>query len=210
MTPQEQHIDLIQKYLRGELPPNEMNTMKVNINQNPVLAQEVADYQFLMEGIIAVGASDFEAKVASWEQKYKLNKTDFEENTPKQESYSLEELLEMFQPVRSYEKQIAKELISTRGAGGLKVLSPKNEVDCSEQIRFELESPVNDTLKLTIENSEEDEVLKQNIAANTSSFTIDIKNFKPGRYYWKLRSKKYGMVLRSFFIQKNLMPPVVS
>ncbi len=209
MTPQEQHIDRIQKYLRGELPPNEMTAMKTDIEQNPVLAQEVADYHFLIEGIVAVGAFDFEAKVASWEQKYKLGRSDFEEESEEEasETYTLDELLAMFQPVGAYESRIAKELVGIRSMGNLKVIQPENEADFLEQITFQLENPVNEALKLTIENSEEDEVLKQNIAANTATFTIDLKGFKPGRYYWKLRSKKYGMVLRSFFIQKNLMPP---
>jgi len=50
--------------------------------------------------------------------------------------------------------------------------------------------------------------LKKVIAANTMSFLVDIKKIKSGRYYWKLRSKKYGLVMRSFFIQKNLMPSI--
>ena len=207
MTPQEQHIDRIQKYLQGELSANEMNDMDSNIAQDALLAKEVADYQFLIEGIEAIGASNFETKVTSWEQKYKLNSSDFEEGITKQETYSLEELLGMFQPVGAYEKRISKELVGTRSMGTLKVLKPENGADCGGQLVFELEGSVNEVLKLIIENNEEDEVLKQNIAANTTSFSIDLKNLKPGRYYWKLRSKKYGMILRSFFVQKNLMPP---
>ena len=207
MTPQEQHIDHIQKYLRGLLPPNEMKVMDANIQHNPILAQEVADYQFLIEGIEAVGASDFEAKVAIWESKYELKKEYLAESSEQQIGYSLDELLDMFRPVRAYENRIAKELVGTRHLGGLKVKAPVDKADFLEQITFELENPVNDVLKLSIENSEEDVVLKQNIAANTSTFTVDLAGFKPGRYYWKLRSKKYGMVIRSFFIQKKLMPP---
>ncbi|MEZ4887998.1 MAG: hypothetical protein R3E32_24935 [Chitinophagales bacterium] len=206
MTPQEQHIDRIQKYLRGELPPNEMIAMKTNIEQNSILAQEVADYQFLIEGIVAAGAFDFEAKVASWEQKYTLDKSGFEEKTSQDETYTLDDLLLMFQPVSIYEKRIANELVGTRSIGGLKVVKPENEVDCLGQLTFELESPVDDVLKLTIENNEEDEVLQQNISANTLTFTIDLKELRPGRYYWKLRSKQHGMILRSFFVQKHLMP----
>lgn len=202
MTPQELHIDRIQKYLRGELPPNEMKAMETNIQQNPELAQEVADYQFLIEGVIAVGAADFEAKVRSWEEKYKIAVGDFEE----EETYTLEELMAMFQPVKAYENRIAKELVGTRSAGGLKVSKPENGVDCLKELVLELENPVNDVLKFTIEDSEEDEIFNREIAANTSTFTIDLTHYNPGRYYWKLRSKKYGMVLRSFFVKKYLMP----
>ena len=112
----------------------------------------------------------------------------------------------MFQPVKAYENRIAKELVGTRSVGGLKVNKPENGVDCSEELVFELENPVNDVLKLTIEDSEEDEIFSQKIEANISTFTLDLTGFKPGRYYWKLRSKKYGMVLRSFFVKKHLMP----
>ncbi len=121
----------------------------------------------------------FEKKVASWEQKYKLNKEDFEEKV----SYTLDGLVAMFRPVNIYEKRIAKELVGTRQLGGLKVKYPENETDCLEEVTFELEQSVNDVLKLSIENNEEDEVLKKVIETNTIRFTINIKNFKPGRYY---------------------------
>ncbi len=206
MTSEEQHIDLIQKYLRSELAPKVMEQMRVNIQKDTVLAQEVADYQLLIEGIEAKGAFDFVNKVASWEQKYRLKKTDFEKQVKEEKTYLLEELLELFQPVRAYEKRIEKELVGTRQIGGLEVKKPENGVDCRGEIVFELVAPIDDELKLVIEDNEEEEVYKTFVKAKTQSFEVNIVDWKPGRYYWKLRSKKYGMILRSFFIQKHLYP----
>ena len=72
--------------------------------------------------------------------------------------------------------------------------------------RWELYRMFPYTIKIIIENSEEDVVRRETLPSETLQLKIDISDFLPGRYYWKLKSKIHGTILGMFFVQKNLMP----
>ncbi len=115
------------------------------------------------------------------------------------------QLDDLFKSVPYYESLILAEA----RAGALKVASPNNGADCNgSSIEFELAQPAQSDLKLTIENSNEDILIKTKIEANTQSFSIPLdakQKFPSGRYYWKLKSED-GTVIREFFVNKDLMP----
>ena len=112
-------------------------------------------------------------------------------------------LEDLFKVVPYYESLILAEARS----GSLRVASPENGADCGNSIAFELTQPSASPLKLTIENSNEDILIKTQIEANSQTFKVDLgpKKFPTGRYYWKLKSED-GTLIREFFINKDLMP----
>ena len=113
-------------------------------------------------------------------------------------------LEDLFKVVPYYESLILAEARS----GSLLVASPENGADCGNSIAFELKQPSASPLKLTIENSNEDILIKTQIDANSQTFKIDLnpsQRFPTGRYYWKLKSDD-GTLIREFFINKDLMP----
>lgn len=113
------------------------------------------------------------------------------------------DLDELFAEVPYYEALILEETRS----GGAAIKLPDNEIDCSDGIiTFELGHASVTPLKLTIENNQEDILLQLIIPPHITSFSLDLpkEQFKPGRYYWKLKGVECN-VIRSFFIGKSFM-----
>ena len=109
----------------------------------------------------------------------------------------------LFAEVPHYESLI---LVETR-SGSAAIKLPENQIDCSDgKITFELGNASVTPLKLTIENNQEDILLQLIIPPHITSFSLDLpkQQFKPGRYYWKLKGLDCN-VIRSFFVDKNLM-----
>ena len=119
------------------------------------------------------------------------------------QTYTLDDLLDMFGVVEEYEEAMA---LAER-AGELNVIAPINGAEMRGEITFQLERPLDSKLKLRIENNQKQALVTQKIEAGTTTFTVSLpaSDFAPGRYYWKLWGRE-GMVIRSFFIAKGMMP----
>ncbi len=122
-----------------------------------------------------------------------------------QQTYTLEELLAYFTPIQEYE-----EILSTiTRASELQIIHPKNHINCVNHLYFEWKDFNNMPLILIIENNEYDVIIRQEIPPQTLSFSLNLstpKGFKPGRYYWKLASRRHEISLMGvFFIGKGLM-----
>ncbi|MFK7904891.1 MAG: hypothetical protein AB8B69_07195 [Chitinophagales bacterium] len=122
-----------------------------------------------------------------------------------EQTYSLEELLAFFAPVQEYEEN----LLTISRASDVEVLHPKNYINCTDNLQFEWKSPNEVSLLLIVENNEYDVLIRKEIPSQTLSFGLQLsfqKGFKPGRYYWKLASKRHQVsAMGVFFIGKGLM-----
>ncbi|MEZ4886780.1 MAG: hypothetical protein R3E32_18775 [Chitinophagales bacterium] len=117
--------------------------------------------------------------------------------------YSVEQLKELFAPVPHYQPLLA---MPTR-AGSLEVMIPQNGIDCTDEgLQFELTEASDETLELSIENNQCEEVYTQEILPNTFQFIVPFaaKDYPPGRYYWKLMVED-EMIISEFFVGKDLI-----
>ncbi len=121
------------------------------------------------------------------------------------EETSKEILEEAFAAIQDYEENLE----GITRASEMKILKPLPEGNYIYHLPFELEKANLKPLLLIIENNDYDELLRQEIPALSIAFDIDLppeKGFKPGRYYWKLSSKRHQLsAMGVFFIGKGLV-----
>ncbi|HRK26525.1 MAG TPA: hypothetical protein PK239_04460 [Chitinophagales bacterium] len=95
----------------------------------------------------------------------------------------------------------------------IQVLSPEHEANVKGNFVIQLQNPLPQRLILTIKNNKGDFILKNHLLPeNQTLFTVPLPQLNPGRYYWQLKVnstirkelEKYGIILRSFFIRKDL------
>ncbi len=116
------------------------------------------------------------------------------------------DLSDLFAPVAYYDALILAEA----RAGSLEIECPDNGTNVEGELCFKVKNAAEGDLKLTIENNKEDVLIKTVFKASgaaTEEYILKLpaEDFGSGRYYWKMRSSE-GMVIREFFVNKDLMP----
>ena len=220
MITQEQY-NRIERYLDGKLTEEELQAFLGQLDKDEELAEALFLQEQIKTELTNTGFQQFRETLTAVEETVYTSVDEsalletaedeiIDENAPHPEGagvYTLDDLLEMFQPVKHYEKAIAEaEFAGVVRAGGMDVITPENGSDCSDNITFELINAVEEPIKIVVENSEEDVVIREKMQPGETKLTIDTSQLPPGRYYWKLKSKEYGTMLGMFFVQKGLMP----
>lgn len=220
----QKELTTIEKYLSCKLDGAELARFNERLEKDKNFVEEVfiqkmikeaAEEAYLLETWSSVAADrsldSFSQAMQAIDEAYhtEINIEDLlsfepsvqEEKEP--QTYTLDDLLDMFGVVEEYEEAMA---LAER-AGELKVIVPQNGMDIKGSITFQLEVPLDSTLKLRIENNKKQNLITQKIDAGVSTFTVTLptEQFEPGRYYWKLWGRE-GMVIRSFFVAKDRMP----
>jgi hypothetical protein len=182
----ENHSQLIERYVHNELSEAERKQFEQGLDADEALAEKVFLTKLVHNTLAEKPRRNFRNILSAVNDAYHTN------------------LEELFQAVPYYEALITAE---ARSGGAMQVVSPQTGISCNNQLAFTLNADFSKELKLTIENSKEDILLKTRIQAHTNTFTIDLpkKQFPPGRYYWKLKSSE-GRIIRNFFVNKELMP----
>lgn len=200
----------IEQYLNGQLNDHELQTFLQRLATDEPFAEAVFLQDQIQSELTDTRFQNFKTTMTAVEAAYhtKIDEAALLMDESEEEGlYTLEELLEMFQPVNHYEKAISEaEFAGVVRAGGMDIITPDNGADCSQSITFQLINPVSTPIKIVIENSEEDIVKRAKIEAGATQLTVDTSDLLPGRYYWKLKSKVHGTMLGMFFVQKGLMP----
>ena len=129
-------------------------------------------------------------------------------NNIEEPTYTLEELLAMFEPVEHYDAmlEVVERSAPTLLPMPIHVLSPQNETNCYNTIIFELDRPAPQDLTLIIENNQEDELIENVFPAHAATYRQLLTGFAPGCYYWKLILDEDNMLMGKFYVRKDLMP----
>ena len=193
--------------LVNSLSQTERQKFEKQLDSDPLFNEEVLAFQNVLEEINRYGNWSVVQKVRSWEKEFQEKEqlySGMEQNRNEQTLYSLEEILDMFAPNPIYEKVM---VLQTRGNNS-SIICPENalELRSNDVLSFVLQDDQNVNLKINIEDN------KQNILYsklfNTSSKNIQLNinplSLKAGRYYWKLMGN-FGMIVRSFFINKQII-----
>lgn len=132
-------------------------------------------------------------------------------------SYSLAELLAMFEPEAAWETATAtrSQTDTTESPDSLQtwVVLPENAIECrsKDQLHFELEQAAPCELNCKVYNNHQEAVATHQIPAREVSFSITVPA-QPGRFYWELtptdRSTKrqIGTAKGMFFVERGLVP----
>ncbi len=191
----ENYIETAEQYLRGKLPEDQRQAFEKRLQTDASFYQKVLALQHLNDGLENTSLLRFMDTLQ--------NIPASNASTP--QSYTLEELLQMFGTVEHYERELVQ--MATRSKSQtFQIEQPSNGSDCSEQTQFVLSSNAPTDLQLIIENSSEDEVAEVVFPAHTDQLTINTKAFLPGRYYWKLIGNTQDTLWGFFFIKKDLLP----
>jgi len=191
----DQDLLLIEKFLSNELNVQELDLFKERMESDPTFKEHVVAQKNISDVLSNNALKTFEQNLKAIEQDFYKEK---------ETTYSIEELLDMFKEVPDYEDEL--EMSATRSLENLKVIDPKNGENCIDQVKFVLNNDAPENLTISIENSNEDEVLECVFAKKEKELSVNLESLKPGRYYWKLFGDTIDLYIGSFFIRKDLMP----
>ena len=193
----DQDLLLIEKYFAKELDEVEL------ANFQKRLAEDSAFYD------IVIAQQNIEGVLSNTDLKaFEQNLLDIENKIYAKEeiTYSLSELLKMFKKVSDYEEELVSS--ATRSADKLRVVNPSYGENYNEEINFLLNINAPENLTISIENSNEDVMGEYIINEGKKELLIRLKDYLPGRYYWKIFGDTVDLFLGSFFIRVDLMPDV--
>ncbi len=210
-----QKIELIEKHLSNKLSIKEQELFQQLLESDKDFAMAVLFQKDLIPSIAVNGRQSLKLQFEELEKAIAATNTKSQETvfeTIKQNieaeiqqlGYTIDQMIQLFRPVPNYTTAIAA---TTRGSS-LSILSPENEADLSEGfIRFDFGQALKKDIEILIEDNQYDVLIEEEISAGHSEATLPLPtpNFKAGRYYWKIIEGDELVMIRTFFVRKDLM-----
>lgn len=210
-----QKLEIIERYLSDELSPKEQTVFQELLTSDEDFALAVLFQKDLMPSIAANGRQSLKLQFEELEKTIvaKNSKTQATvldkikqsiEAEIKELGYTIEQFLQLFAPVPNYTTAIAA---TTRG-NRFSLLSPENKVDCSEGfIRFDFGKALNNEIEILIEDNQHNVLIEEEVRMGQREIVLDLPvlEFKAGRYYWKIIADEELVMIRTFFVRKDLV-----
>ena len=190
-------------YLHGRLNEADAKAFEQAMREDENLLKTVNAHKMMMEGIKEGVRHRLKKRLRQKEADLKALKAKSET------SYTLQDLLDMFEPVPHYEhllKAKNEQALVSRAGGCINLLSPQRNEAVNESLLFEFSAPSKEALTLLIENNNETEVFEEKLPQNASEYVVSVIHFAPGRYYWKLIGEDSDMLMGCFLVRKHLLP----
>lgn len=183
---------MIDKFLAQQLSIEEIEQFN-ELLQNQEWVEDTYSLLLLKESLLDTKDNDFRKLMDEITFEYE-HKDKFSEDFIK----------ETFASIPDYEENLE----GITRTSEIKVIKPILEGNYIRHLPFRLEKATPKPLLLIIENNDYDELIRQEVPPSSIAFDIDLapqKGFKPGRYYWKLASKRHQVsAMGVFFIGKGL------
>lgn len=134
-------------------------------------------------------------------------------------AFALLNIVNPFKLIDEFEKKISQQTqLSFRGKNSFNIYRENfvtaNELKTFEKVLFELETIIEDELRLELFCGSIDQAIQTHTINKdqtlSKNFSISIVDLPPGRYYWRLKPKSrplrkvYGSCMGVFLIQKEL------
>ncbi len=215
----EQEIQLISDYITGALDTVKRQEVEQRIRQDAVFRKEAFFQRLIQEATLEYVKQKSESgleEARSIVEKLgddlfageEVNYDDIEVDIDIEPTYSLEELINMFKPLKKYERRLAGISRSRGQKKLLNIISPENGADIITGILVvEIATKLESDVEMSIYNNEEDKVLNEKLSMSAQKHKVDISSLKMGRYYLRFKTKGYETTLKSFFVKKKFMPP---
>lgn len=129
------------------------------------------------------------------------------ESKPQPKTYTYQQLIQMFSPVKHYDPVIQQVKRSSAGlAAKLITVENSNNDSADKFLKFKFANNVEFGCFISIENNKEQEVKNYTLKTARTTFMVPTSNLKPGCYYWKLRDGSNKFHIGKFYVSKKLMP----
>ena len=234
----ENDIEKVKLFVRGNLKGDELKAFKERLVSDKNLHKLVTSYQLMMEvaelyshksqfmeTAKLVSKKQVESITYSYEELIKYFKVNDQLEKDVEKSYSKQKL--EFEPaLKKGNKEDKKDFKPPKE---IKLISPKNEIDAKNKLKFELKKGYDSKLLVNVFNNKgarisfskkevskgislKDKGKNLIITKNAKKFSLSLKKFKPGIYYWSItfrneeKAKEYKTITQSFYIQKDLKP----
>ncbi|MGB0930112.1 MAG: hypothetical protein ACPGVB_05015 [Chitinophagales bacterium] len=196
-------IKLVEDYVLGTLSEKNLQLLTQIRNNEPAIGEQIAFYEDLHGGAVLFGDERFKMELQEMEQNWQLKQSKLKQSSLKEKWKSLtdkvnetiDELSQFFLPVPNYEAALWQASRST--AAGL--MTPKNGLDVEKELSFGFEKPLAKKQGFVIENNQQEIVEERVLEKGTEGFVVDVSDFVPGRYYWKLTGER-ETVIGMFFV----------
>ena len=198
----QQDFEQIQDAIAGKLSADEQQAYNKRLSTDSNFAED-AFLQDKLKNILSDKPFDeFRGTLMRIETEYHY--LGLWRTTETTETFSIEDILAMFEPVAHYEQALSH---ADLRAAGTALLQPQNGSNFlpNDSLTFVWAAALTEPLVLSIENNQEDVVLQDTIETGTVSHNITLPNLPAGRYYFKLTGNNSGMYIGMFFVNKNLL-----
>ncbi len=185
--------DLIEKYLNQQLTTKERQEFTLLLNDQDSV-EDIYKELLIKKAFTEDKDNTFRQLMEEITYEYKIEK-----------QFSKDALVENFAPLEDYELNLE----GITRASEFQVFQPIFEGNYTHCLPFRLERGIFSPFLLIVENNDYDELICQEIPPYSIAFDIDLppeKGFQPGRYYWKLTTKRHQVsAMGVFFIGKDLL-----
>ncbi len=206
MMTENEKIKLVEDYVLGTLSEKDLRLLTQLRENEPAIEEQIVFYEDLYGGAVLFGDERFKMELQEMEQNWQLKQEKLKQSSLKEKWKSLtnkvngaiDELSQFFLPVPNYEAALFQASRST--AAGL--IAPENGLDAEEELVFGFEKPLPKKQNFVIENNQQELVEEQILEQGTKQFAVNLKDFVPGRYYWKMIGER-ETVIGMFFVGRS-------
>ncbi len=203
-------VDLLMRYINKKLTPEELDYVEQHIDTCALCSNGIEGALLYLDNTkkLFLNMEMMHRIGYRLDEKYDYYSTSRVKNTTNN-TYSLQELLDMFATVPHYDAlltEVHRSAPSNSTSAPLVVLSPANESDCSDGLHLIFNKATQNDIEICIEDNEEEPVIEAIIAASSSKYELSTKNLRPGCYYWRLYLNNGDYLIGKFYIQKHFRP----
>lgn len=203
MMTENEKTRLIEGYVLETLSEEDLQLLTQLRKSEPDIEEQIAFYEDLQGGAVLFGDERFKIELKEMEQSWQRKQQKAEQSSLKEkwQSFSdkvnetIDNLSQFFLPVPNYEAALLQPSRST--AAGL--TAPENGSDAEEELIFTFAESLAEKHTFTIENNQQEIVAERTLEKGVERFAVDLSDFMPGRYYWKLVGNR-DTVIGMFFV----------
>jgi len=206
MMTENEKIKLVEGYVLETLSDKDLQSLTQLRKNEPAIEDQIAFYEDLYGGAVLFGDERFKMELQEMEANWQLKQSKLKQSSLKEKWQSLTDkvnetidgLSEFFLPVPNYEAALWQASRST--ATGLS--APENGLDAEGELSFGFEKPLSKKQSFTIENNQQEVVEERVLEKGTRAVVVNVAEFMPGRYYWKLMGDR-ETVIGMFFVERS-------
>ncbi|MEZ4885341.1 MAG: hypothetical protein R3E32_11485 [Chitinophagales bacterium] len=197
---------LVEGYVIGTLSDKDLQSFTQLRKDEPAIENQIAFYEDLYGGVTLFGDERFKMELQQMETHWQLKQKKLNHTSLKEKWQSLTDkvnetidgLSQFFLPVPNYEAVLWQASRSTTFG----LIAPKNGLDVEAELVIQFEKPLANNQSFVIENNQQELVEERGVEKGVKGFVVDVSDFVPGRYYWKLTGER-ETVMGMFFVGRS-------
>ncbi len=206
MMTENERIELIENYVFKTFTNEDIELLNQLRREKPAIETEIAFFENLHGGAVLFGDERFKMELQQVETNWQLKQKKAKESSFRKKFKDLRgkvnevvgEFSQLFLPVPNYETALWQATRSS--SSGL--IAPKNGEDIKGELSYSFENPLSKKYRFVVENNLQEVVEERILQKGAKRFVVDVADFTPGRYYWKLIGER-DTLIGMFFIGRS-------